>query len=88
MDEKIEELMKNMCESYPCNRICDQYCGMYDYAEKAIKKGYRKESDTAREILDELLDIEVKDEDYKMFFLDVCEKLEKFAKKYGVDLGE
>lgn len=44
------------------------------------------QKNTAKEILCELLDIEVKDEDYKMFFLDVCEKLEKFAQKYGVEV--
>lgn len=48
-------------------------------AKQAVK-------DTAKEILDELLDIEVKDEDYKMFFLDVCDKLEKLAQKYGVEV--
>ena len=42
MDKQIEELMKNMCTDYPCNRICDKYCGMYDYAERAINEGYRK----------------------------------------------
>lgn len=42
MDKQIEELMKDMCTDYPCNRICDQYCGMYDYAERAINAGYRK----------------------------------------------
>ena len=47
--------------------------------DKAVK-------DTAKEILCELLDINVKDEDYKMFFLDVCEKLEKFSQKYGVEV--
>lgn len=41
---------------------------------------------TAKEILCELLDLEVKDEDYQIFFLDVCEKLEKFAQKYGVEV--
>ena len=40
--KQIEELMKDMCADYPCNRICDQYCGMYDYAERAINAGYRK----------------------------------------------
>ena len=42
--------------------------------------------DTAKEILCELLDLEVREGDYKMFFLDVCEKLEKFAQKYGVEV--
>lgn len=52
---------------------------MYAKIQQAVK-------DTAKEILCELLDIEVKDEDYEMFFLDVCDKLEKFAQKYGVEV--
>lgn len=40
--KQIEELMKDMCADYPCNRICDRYCGMYDYAERAINAGYSK----------------------------------------------
>lgn len=47
--------------------------------DKAVK-------DTAKEILCELLDIEVKDENYETFFLDVCDKLERFAEKYGVEV--
>ena len=50
------------------------------------KKLEEAEKNTAKEILDELLDIEVKDKDYETFFLDICEKLEKFAKKYGVEV--
>ena len=43
MDEtKKYDLMHVMCEGYPCGRICDQYCGMYEYADKAINNGYRK----------------------------------------------
>lgn len=43
MDEmKKYDLMHVMCDGYPCGRICDQYCGMYDYADKAINNGYRK----------------------------------------------
>lgn len=52
-----------------------------------ILQEYKQDAkDTAKEILCELLDIEVKDEDYKMFFLDVCDKLEKFAQKYDVEV--
>lgn len=40
--KQIEEMARDMCADYPCNRICDRYCGMYDYAERAINAGYRK----------------------------------------------
>lgn len=54
-------------------------------AEMFIAKGYRKESDTAREILTEL----VKRAE-KISFFDCCMglDLDELAKKYGVDLGE
>ena len=45
--------------------------------EQAVK-------DTAKEILDELLDIEAKD--YEVFFLCVCDKLEKLSEKFGVEI--
>lgn len=51
-----------------------------------LKEYQQADKDTAKEILDELLDIEVKDEDYKMFFLDVCDKLEKICQKYDVEV--
>lgn len=97
MDEKIEvkdktviDLAKIIHKHYQHIKAdWEEYTKSDVALAYAIKwNGYRKESDTAREILTELLDIKVKDEDYKIFFLDVCEKLEKFAQKYGVDLGE
>lgn len=97
MDEKIEvndktviDLAKIIHKHYQHIKAdWEEYTKSDVALAYAIKwNGYRKESDTAREILTELLDIGVKDEDYKMFFLDVCEKLEKFAQKYCVNLGE
>ena len=51
----VEELMKVMCVDFPCNRVCDQYCGMYDYAERAIKAGYRKIPENAVVLTEEEL---------------------------------
>lgn len=60
-------------------------------AEMFIAKGYRKENDTAREILTELLDFVngwfegVENNDFGVEFNRISKD---FAEKYGVDLGE
>ena len=81
MDEKIEkkvgkdlynDLASIMSEEYEKRMlITPSYC-----ANKMLEKGYRKESDTAREIL-EMYRLE---DTFSSF-------QEKVAQKYGVDLG-
>ena len=101
MDEKIEQLAKEIqCSQeeencFYCKRRAS-CCVGFDIALKVIKAGYRKESDTAREILDELL----KEENLEnVYFTDEngdirnrqvirIEKIKDLVKKYGVDLGE
>ena len=91
MDEKIEEMYQEFL-AYKFNTKIDKfsYKGM---CENFIAKGYRKESDTAREILSELLNIGnrgiVNDiiNPYECFYVSF-DKLKKIAEKYGVDLGE
>ena len=68
MDEKIEEMISDIKEIQPF------FYG--NIAEMFIAKGYRKESDTAREILDE-----VSKHFGGAWLVDLY-------KKYGVDLGE
>ena len=86
MDKQIEELMKDMCTDYPCNRICDQYCGMYDYAERAINAGYRKIPENAvvvsRAEYNDLKGLEKHFDDYliKEIVATRKETAEKFAK--------
>jgi hypothetical protein len=62
-----------------------KHCQVYDNAKRLYKAGYRKESDTAREILTELYETK-----FKMFGdeLIYADNIKVFAKKYGVDLGE
>lgn len=51
--------------------------------------GYERGSkEMAEKIINPLLDVEVIDEDYKQFFLDVCGKLEELADKHGVEIKE
>ena len=80
MDEKIEEMAKDFCEVI--NKYEEDsfnWWGIYDM-ESVVKElkaiGYRKESDTAKEILDEVS---------KHYGGDWLVEL---YKKYGVDLGE
>ena len=81
MDEKIEELKKEIKEIQPFF-----YASL---AEHIIEKGYRKESDTAREILTELLDFVngwfegVENNDFGVEFNRISKD---FAEKYGVHL--
>lgn len=72
MDEKIEELKKEIKEIQPFF-----YASL---AEHIIEKGYRKESDTAREICLKIIKAQPQP---------IKEKwVEWFKKEYGVDLGE
>lgn len=83
MDEKFQEMIKDIKEIQPF------FYG--DIAEMFIEKGYRKGSDTAREILTELLDFVngwfegVENNDFGVEFNRISKDL---AEKYGVDLGE
>ena len=75
-----------------------EHCQAYCYAEKLYNAGYRKESDTAREIFEKVLgyigsqqQFCIVDEENKTLI--DCEKLFDFVgnlakEKYGVDLGE
>jgi hypothetical protein len=96
MYEKIEQLAKEIqCSQeeekcFYCVRKAS-CCVGFDIALKVIKAGYRKESDTAREILTELLDFVngwfegVENNDFGVEFNRISIDL---AEKYGVDLGE
>lgn len=60
-----------------------------DESHLAQRFGYDLGSkEMAEKIINPLLDIEVIDEDYKQFFLDVCGKLEELADKHGVEIKE
>ena len=88
MDEKIEvkankelynDLSSIMSEEYEKRMlITPSYC-----ANKLLEKGYRKESDTAKEICDLILEYRKVDA-----FVDCRWVIEVISEKYGVDLGE
>ena len=88
MDEKIEvkankelynDLSSIMSEEYEKRMlITPSYC-----ANKLLEKGYRKESDTAKEICDLILEYWKVDA-----FVDCSWVIEVISEKYGVDLGE
>ena len=60
----------------------DEFANLKKYA---YEKGSKE---TAEQIINPLLDVEVIDGDYKQFFLDVCGKLEELADKHGVEIKE
>ena len=77
MDEKFQEMISDIKEIQPF------FYG--NIAEMFIAKGYRKESDTAREILTELVK---RAEKLSFFDCRMGLDLDELAQKYGVDLGE
>ena len=90
MDEKIEEMAKIMCgacienECMTCSFTREEIpCDFSkNFAEALSKKGYRKESDTVKEILGKVLKFTLDDE-VGMRYL-----IKNLAKEYGVKLGE
>lgn len=62
-DKQIEEMAKEICSEYDCVIPC-QSCGYYGYAncrdvksaEKLYIAGYRKASDVAREISQDIIE--------------------------------
>lgn len=87
MDEKIEEKAKDFCEVI--NKYEEDsfnWWGIYDM-ESVVKElkaiGYRKESDTAKEICDLILEYWKVDA-----FVDCSWVIEVISEKYGVDLVE
>lgn len=98
MDEKLKEMAKEICKNtgteYCASGKCvKQFDCQVDYRALAILRnaGYRKESDTAREILTELLDFVngwFEGVEYNDFGVEFNRIAKDFAEKYGVDLGE
>lgn len=92
MNENIEEIAKIICKecsihkkdciggkaNLPC--LMAKFCG-----EALYNAGYRKESDTAREIL-QMIDSIPTNEVNELNHLRLLKQT--IAKKYGVDLGE
>ena len=106
MDEKIKQTIEEM-ELVMHNSFGRRYFSTKDMilnndrffnreATALYNAGYRKESDTAREILDELLkeknleNVYFTDENGDIRNRQVIriEKIKDLAEKYGVDLGE
>lgn len=77
MNEKIEEIAEIMyqVEAFELETL----------AEALYNAGYRKESDTARELLTELVK---RAEKISFFDCRMGLDLDELAEKYGVDLGE
>ena len=91
MDEKkkqaIEEIAKVLIvkcgECHTCKYLDELHCADLLSAVELYNAGYRKESDTAREICDLILEHWEKKQFVECDWLRVA-----IAEKYGVDLGE
>ena len=58
-DKQIEEMAKAICHAPTCKikkngGTCYKYCKAYIYAFRAVNAGYRKASEVAREIFEEI----------------------------------
>lgn len=58
-EKQIDEMAKDLCRTDTCEikKIgipCNHRCKAHIYATRAVDKGYRKASDVAREILEEI----------------------------------
>lgn len=88
MDEKIEQLAKEL-KLIKEIQASDIYTANYQEARALFSLGYRKESDTAREILTLIKNgVELNsmiDGDAKIAIMN---ELRWAGQKYGVDLGE
>lgn len=82
MDDKIEQLAKDL-KLIKELQASDIYTANYQEARALFSLGYRKESDTAKEICDLILEYwEVDD------FVDFNWVIEVISEKYGLDLVE
>ena len=90
--EQIEQIKQILIKTCKRCRSSEEDYMQSKYAEALCNARYRKESDTAREILTELLDMEAKAilndtiNHYECFYVSF-DKFKKIAEKYGVDLG-
>ena len=83
--KQIEEMARAMCpfsKNTLC-RECSDECFYKDYAERAYNAGYRKTSEVAREIFEEIDDLDIQlnngDLDIKYFGSAIAELKKKYT---------
>ena len=97
-EEFVEELATVMCEEFG-TEACEEYCGSNVcanrfIAEKLYDAGYRKQSDTAREILQKLIyniTVNNTNDGYLSESIDyssTIDDIKKLAKEYGAEVEE
>ena len=96
-DKQIEEMAHIIapCEDIKCSDcVC---CNFYKYAEQIYNAGYRKQSDTAGEIVKRLKELLHKHEHrsqtdgvsfYQMNAESFCDEINELATEYGVEVEE
>lgn len=92
--DKVEQIIRDMVQScfacyndISCNE-CEQrsLCSHYKFGKNLLTLNYKKESETAKEILLPLIEIETKIDPLKTGIR--YKALENLAEKYGVKLTE
>ena len=84
-DKQIEEMAKDICRvEERCIVGCQptQKCRAHKYAERAYNAGYRKASEVAREIFEEIGKIINEYLDGRSYRHEFCTKIAELKKKY------
>ena len=90
IDKQIDSMTKDLCHTETCEIKktgipCNHRCKAHIYAKRAIDKGYRKSSEVAREIFDEIESCkwsETQYGDHILCFEVNSEKYDTLKKKY------
>lgn len=92
--KQIEEMAKVISPYYDfckitkcenCNRKKLSKCRYYSFAKRCVMNGYRKQSDTAREILKPLYDCII---EHSNCCVNLSEDIKFLIEKYGVEVEE
>ena len=84
-EEQIAEMAKEM-RNYGYKHLCAGRVFYYGFCEKLYDAGYRKQSDTVREFVENLKSEYLsKEGDYVYWVIDV-DDIAKIAKEYGVEV--
>ena len=87
MNKQIDDMAKDLCHTDTCEIKksgipCNHRCKAHIYATRAIYKGYRKSSEVAREIFEEIEEKGKVDEPIVEYYILSYSELAELKKKY------
>lgn len=87
MNKQIDEMAKDLCRVDTCEIKksgipCNHRCKAHIYATRAIDKGYRRASEVAREIFEEIEEKGKVDEPIVEYYILSYSELAELRKKY------